>query len=226
MTNEEFSNEFDVLLSIYNSNGAIKALDEYEKSVFLTKAQEDIIEELYSGYNIKRDSFEKTEENRRYLHSLVKTHTCTYSVDSHLGVSSLSKFFKLPDDILFITYEYILSDDNSSDTEPILVVPVTQDEYYNVLNNPFRGPSNNRAIRLDIEDNTVEIISNLDINSYIIRYVSRPNPIILTELPIDLSINGKNQITSCDLNPALHRQILERAVRLALISQSYSADKK
>jgi hypothetical protein len=107
-----------------------------------------------------------------------------------------------------------------------LEAPTTVDEYYNVLNNPFRGPSNNRAIRLDIEDNTVEIISNLDINSYIIRYVSRPNPIILTELPIDLSINGKNQITSCDLNPALHRQILERAVRLALISQSYSADKK
>ena len=43
MTNEEFSNEFDTLV---NSNSASLPLltplgfDEYEKSVFLTKAQE------------------------------------------------------------------------------------------------------------------------------------------------------------------------------------------
>ena len=48
MTNEEFSNEFDSLIS---SNSIIKPFgidstllefDEYEKSVFLTKAQESI----------------------------------------------------------------------------------------------------------------------------------------------------------------------------------------
>ena len=51
MTTEEFSNEFDTLLNSYaispdkygmeNSPLTIE-LDEYEKSVFLTKAQEDI----------------------------------------------------------------------------------------------------------------------------------------------------------------------------------------
>ena len=42
MTNEEFNNEFDVLYNNITSNQA-PGLDEYEKSVFLTKAQDDIV---------------------------------------------------------------------------------------------------------------------------------------------------------------------------------------
>ena len=66
MTNEEFSNEFDNLV---NSNSIIKPFgvdstplefDEYEKSVFLTKAQEEIVEGLYTG-KILGDSFEESE---------------------------------------------------------------------------------------------------------------------------------------------------------------------
>lgn len=65
MTNEEFSNEFDTLI---NSNSTISLygmelpleFDEYEKSVFLTKAQEEIVEGLYTG-KILGDSFEDTE---------------------------------------------------------------------------------------------------------------------------------------------------------------------
>ena len=42
MTNEEFSNEFDVLYNSITSNQA-PGLDEYEKSVFLTKAQSQLV---------------------------------------------------------------------------------------------------------------------------------------------------------------------------------------
>ena len=74
MTTEEFSNEFDALLNSYLVTGefgkvenlsTIK-LDEYEKSVFLTRAQEEIIISFYNGKNPFKDSFEKTEEIRRY----------------------------------------------------------------------------------------------------------------------------------------------------------------
>ena len=80
MTNEEFSNEFDVLA---NSNSIVKPFgltdtplefNEYEKSVFLTKAQETIVRALYSG-NLTGKSFEETEELRKYLNTLVKTKT-------------------------------------------------------------------------------------------------------------------------------------------------------
>lgn len=75
MTTEEFSNEFDVLLNSYSSGGV--EFNEYEKSIFLTKAQEDLLVELYNGKNPFRESFEETEEIRRYLSNLVKTYTTT-----------------------------------------------------------------------------------------------------------------------------------------------------
>ena len=46
MTNEEFSNEFDILIN--NINVGLE-FDEYEKSVYLTKAQEEVVEGLYTG---------------------------------------------------------------------------------------------------------------------------------------------------------------------------------
>ena len=42
MNTTEFSNEFDVLYNQVNSNQA-PGLDEYEKSVFLTKAQDEVV---------------------------------------------------------------------------------------------------------------------------------------------------------------------------------------
>ena len=54
MTLEEFSDEFDVLLQAYNTNPQFGMTDplsfsEYEKSVFLTQSQEEIVKELYNG---------------------------------------------------------------------------------------------------------------------------------------------------------------------------------
>ena len=46
MTNPEFSNEFDVLFNNIMSNQA-PGLDEYEKSVFLTKAQDEIVKSYF-----------------------------------------------------------------------------------------------------------------------------------------------------------------------------------
>ena len=47
MTNSEFSNEFDILYNNIMSNQA-PGLDEYEKSVFLTKAQDEIVKSYFS----------------------------------------------------------------------------------------------------------------------------------------------------------------------------------
>ena len=54
MTTEEFSNEFDVLLSTYSDIDGFGKLanisfNEYEKSVFLTRAQEELVNNFYSG---------------------------------------------------------------------------------------------------------------------------------------------------------------------------------
>ena len=227
MTVEEFSNEFDALLNSYSAvppygdnNRLDITLDEYEKSVFLTKAQEDLIISVYSGKNTFNDLFERSEEIRRYLNELVKTVISNIKVDE-TGVSDKSVFFKIPDDVWFITYESaILKDDSLGCHNGItaLVTPITQDEYYKISKNPFRGPSNKRVLRLDIHNSIVELISQYNISDYLIRYLSKPEPIILTDLK-ELSINGIKDKTECKLNPVVHRAILERAVRLAILSR-------
>lgn len=228
MTTEEFSNEFDTLLNSYSNIEAFGKtpstieLDEYEKSVFLTNAQEEIVIDLYNGKNPFRDSFEKTEEIRRYLSDLIRTYTTSTKEEGYTGLSSKSVFFKLPDDLWFITYESVDLKDTELgciDDKGILVMPITQDEYHRIKRNPFRGSNERRALRLDLSEKVVEIVSKYNIDTYLVRYLARPRPIILSKLPDNLSINGVSDKTECELNPVIHRAILERAVKLAIISR-------
>lgn len=236
MTIEEFSNEFDTLLNSYATinqfgkveNPATIELDEYEKSVFLTKAQEETVIDLYSGKNPLGDSFEKTEEVRRYLSDLIKTYTTTDKKVGYVGLSKTSIFFELPEDLWFITYESAGLEDSRlgcMDGEEISVIPITQDDYFRISKNPFRGTNKRRALRLDIGNGIVEIVSEYNIDRYLVRYVARPEPIVLTDLPDNLSINEVSTKTECKLNPVIHRAILEKAVQLALISKAPNAGK-
>lgn len=218
MTTEEFSNEFDVLYNNIMSNQA-PGLDEYEKSIFLTNAQEDIVLGLYNGKNPFGDSFEKTEEIRRYLSDLIKTSTPdkVKGIDDSAKLSKNSVFFKLPEDLWFITYESVDFEDNGNctDNEGIPTIPVTQDNYHRIKRNPFRKDSSKRVLRLDLNNGLVELISEYNISKYLLKYLSRPTPIILTDLDNGLTIEGVDKKTECKLNPALHKAILERAVELA-----------
>lgn len=225
MTIEEFSNEFDVLFNSYaisNPYGIgqnITQLDEYEKSVLLTKAQEDIVRDLYNG-KLTGDGFESTEEQRRNLDYLVKTLELNPIDTDKPKMSENSKFFQLGSDVWFITYESaMLSDDNLKCKNNIRVdvVPIRQDEYNIVKDNPFRGASKNRVLRIDTGSSIVELISRYNIQSYFIKYLSKPKPIILEDITDDnLSINNEKEKMGCELNTALHRTILERAVALAI----------
>lgn len=111
MTNEEFSNEFDTLI---NSNSVLEpfglsqspfSFDEYEKSIYLTKAQEEVVEGLYVG-KISGEPFENTEQLRRYLSDLVRTESIPCNKDTK-GLSSYSVFATLPENLWFITYESV-----------------------------------------------------------------------------------------------------------------------
>lgn len=227
MTNREFSDEFDVLI---NSGSIVKPaglgataldFDEYEKSVFLTKAQESLIIALYSG-GYSGSSFEETEELRRYLSDLVKTYSNSEE-ECREGLTNESHFFSIPDDVWFITYEAVVSDDTKlgcAKGSILEVVPVTQDTLHKVMENPFKGPNKRRVLRLDIKDFIVELISPYTISKYQLRYLAKPDPIILSDLSEDLSINNKTKETECKLNPVLHRVILEMAVKLAISSRS------
>lgn len=234
MTNEEFSNGFDILVNSYrrfkdfDKQESLDSIEfnEYEKSVYLTKAQEELVINFYNGKNPYGDSFESTEEMRRYLDALVKTKVFTMAdALRSIGVSANSVLFQLPDDLAFITMEQITYDDeklgcyNGSTAD---VYPVTQDEYSRVKDNPFRGPTKYKAIRLDSGNKTVELVLKYAIKEYLVKYLSKPEPIILETLPNGLTIEGAGEQTECKLNSILHHTILERAVQMALQSKGIS----
>lgn len=228
-----FSNEFDVLIDSYrrfkdfDSKEELDSLDfnEYEKSIFLTEAQQQIVIELYTGRNEKGASFEATEELRAYLRNLIKSATLEeqISVRSNLRVQS----FKLPSDLLFIVYEEaVIQDDNAgcSNGNTISIVPVTWDSLHRTKNNPFREPNKRRALRLDSGSSIIEVYSQYHIGKYTIEYLVKPTPIILADFS-EVTIDGFNKITECKLDSAIHRQVLERAVQLAIRSKGISDDK-
>jgi hypothetical protein len=221
MTTQEFSTEFDILYNNISSNQA-PGLDEYEKSVFLTRAQNQMVINLYSGKD-GTNSFEITEELRRYLSSLVKTSTLTATTTTSQKSNGYHSNFTLPTDLWYIVYEAVTlkSEDACVNGKEIVVVPTTHDDYYKTAKNPFRGPTERRALRLDLENNTVEIVSKYPISSYLVRYISKPSPIILTDLnnlDSGLTIDKEQKEQTCTLHEALHFDILRTAVALAISS--------
>lgn len=224
-TCEEWSLEFDLMYQNITSNQA-PGLTEYEKSVFLTRAQEAVVVMLYNGTLSK--SFEETEEITAYLAPLVRQAECNEDDNTDLPhVIPSSKVYTLPQDLLFRTLETctVYIDDKCKDVLAV-VVPVTQDEFWRTMRNPFKGTNKRRVLRLAYstsgaddelhsEQGYSELVSDYPISSYVVRYIKKPDPIILTDLVDGLSINNETDAMTCKLNEALHQTILTEAVKAA-----------
>lgn len=225
-TVEEWSLEFDLLYNNISSNKA-PGLEDYEKSVFLTRAQENIVVALYKG--LLEEPFESTEEVTDYIGELVKQADCNPADASDTSLPKLiadSKLYELPKDLLFRTWEGCTISNNCGDVQ-VPVLPITQDEYWRAQANPFRKANSRKVLRLsyavdDTADATEtsnltysELISAYPITKYTVRYISRPTPIILSALSDGLTINGETEPMTCKLDEALHQTILAEAVRMA-----------
>ena len=217
---QELSNLFDTLLQPYITKDVsgeqnTLAFDEYEKSIFLTKAQEQIVLELYQ-------ELEQSEENRKYLSNLIKTgNYVPVGEQDETLINNTFKSYKveIEDSVLFMIYEQCtLSDDNNCINNKIVsVIPTIHDDLDKVLKNPFKSPNNRKVIRLDF-DNKIELISKYNVSNYKVRYLKKPNPIILVKLE-DLNINKKQEVSNGETNPILHERIVQRAVQLAVQSK-------
>ena len=218
MTTKEFSDEFDMLFNNISSNQA-PGLTEYEKSVFLTTAQDDLILELVTGKTALGESFEKTEELREYLTDIVKTATLEEYIGTEVKTitKDQSKLYTPPEDLFTIVYELVSFNDTKLNCIPskVEVIPITHDELSKTIKNPFKKPNKNRVLRLNV-GGAIELLTPYTISEYTIRYISKLDPIILEDIDTyGLSIKGENKKTECKLNPALHKAILSRAVSTA-----------
>lgn len=216
----EWRTEFDLLYNNIMSNQA-PSINDYEASVILTQAEEEMVVTLFTGRRLH--PFESTEEVTQYLAPLVEQCVLTtpMTVQQNAMLGKDSYFFKLPNNLWFKTLERVTVSDESlsckgSNERQLPVIPVTQDEYDRTINNPFKWNNDRRVLSLTPEEKVVELISKYKIDSYLVRYLRRPKPIILTDLSdTGLSINGETAEQGCELHEALHRSILSRAVEIA-----------
>lgn len=228
MTTTEFSNEFDITYNSIASNNA-PGLDLYEKSIYLTKAQEQLIKNYFNPLGNKyQEGFEGSSKRRNDLNELIKFNESTLEISSLNGLSNDSKFFKVPSDLFLIIQEeaIITSLDSCLNNTTLNVVPKTHDEYNIQKKNPFKNPDKSLVWRLDFSSQStsnrnVELISPYTISKYRLRYISYPEPIVLSDLNSDfpgegLTIDGVNTKQTCKLSNSIHREIIDRAVELAL----------
>ena len=110
MTLEDFSNQFDVL---YN-NLAVSAgpgLNQYEKSVFLNKAQEQIVKNYFLAQNnLKQQGFDDNAKRRSDFSSLIRTTftNAEISLNNITLFDDRSLYFKYSTDIFLVLNEWLL----------------------------------------------------------------------------------------------------------------------
>ena len=220
MTPPEFSIEFDILYNNLASNTA-PPVDEYEKSVFLTKAQSDIALELYSGRNNFGLAFETSQEARQYLNTLITLSEIPLENPTTInGFSEYPVYREWEANALVTIREEIVSEGKKYP-----VIPISLDMVDSVLRNPFKGPkANRRAISAGANDGNLNIYvapseESLTYNHWYLKY---PAPIILAGINEEgLTIQGEEcsayseEGSAGELPISLHRAILDRAVMYA-----------
>ena len=237
----EMSQRFDVLYNNISSNKA-PGLNEYEKSIFLTKGQDELVKNYFSPENNPHQKgYDDNAKRQTDFSMLMKTWSkrpILTDVSTDTFVDPRSFQVSMPADMMFtINESVVFKDDTESKILAIRqVIPLSYQEYTMLMSKPFKEPLKYQAWRLitstespvsaahaeliltsaDIADYTKEVGGY---PYYIIRYVKRPNPIILVDLKDafgeELKIQGENEAKDCELNPSIHEEIVQRAVELA-----------
>lgn len=211
MTNLELSNEFDVLYDNITSNKA-PGLDEYEKSVFLTKAQDEIIKSYFNPkLNKSQEGFDGNERRPIDFSMITRVRSFTNFYDKEFDSHNNTKTVLLDEDIMIFVNEFadVTRDGNEADSVRLTVVPIDYNNYSKLMSKPYTRPLKYQAWRLlfngkDTREKRVEIVIGPDdiLKKYTIRYIIKPYPILLVSLTEDdFSIGGGYVGTDVSGNP-------------------------
>ena len=158
----EFSQEFDILYNNIASNQA-PGLTEYEKSVFLTKAQDEIIKNYFTSKpngNKYQEGIEGSSKRYSDFSCLITVKTIptsTTAADSNT-IDSRGKIIKLPTNLMISLNESFIVDFNVVDKQGMKikaisndryqVIPVTLTEYQRLMSKPSNDPLKRQVWRL------------------------------------------------------------------------------
>ena len=196
MTLEEFSTEFDVLYNSITSNAA-PGFNDYEKSVLLTLAQEELIKSYFVANNNTTGVGLDGSQKRHYdFSTLIKVKTLNNIIDSILTTGAdvpvfnkdANNIFLVPNDVFLVLNEYLTVKNNS-----YTVFPISYDSYNLLMSKPFPYPNKRQAWRLDSSINgeiaatkVIHVSDDKDISSKNITFES------IYHKPLNIEINIKN----------------------------------
>lgn len=262
MTREEMSDALDSLLNSYANTASFGeesskldiTLDEYEKSLYLTQAQDIVLKAYFQRTtNSEGTGFDDSEKRQVDYSSLITTESITTRASSGTAFDERGILYDMPKrkdihgapitnttDVLLILNEQLITkigdppEDGEADrrlTKTYVVVPINYKEYDKEMSKPYAQPLKKQVWRLFQSSGSgftykSEIIPVWDLEEretiycYKIRYLRRPNPIILATLPDEgPSIEGFRAEADCELNPILHPEIVQKAVDIIIASR-------
>lgn len=230
MSTEEFELQFDVLYNNISSNQAPE-LNDYEKSVFLTKAQEELIKNYFSGHTTKHQTALDDSIKRQADFGLLEIWKLSERQDSDPPFAYGAKVYEYPEDIFLTVNEQLIVTDKEKGEIPYTIMPISYGEYSRLMAKPYKYPPKYTAWRLFTKGTDgakrAELICKAKGDySYTIRYLRFPEPIILGNIEDEygVTIHGKGIKQTCKLPEELHEEILQRAVELAKIAWQGDVD--
>lgn len=204
MTLEEFSTEFDVLYNSITSNAA-PGFNDYEKSVLLTLAQEELIKSYFVANNnttgVGLDGSQKRHYDFSTLIKIKSLKNIIYDIITardKVSIPFLKKernaIFLIPNDVFLILNEHLIAKDNN-----YIVFPISYDTYNLLMSKPFPYPNKRQAWRLDSSIDgevaalkVIHVSDDKDISSKNITFES------IYHKPLNIEINIKNGNTLSD----------------------------
>lgn len=198
MTLEEFSTEFDVLYNSITSNAA-PGFNDYEKSVLLTLAQEELIKSYFVANNNTTGVGLDGSQKRHYdFSTLIKIKslkniscdiiTAGDKVNIPFINNNTNAVFLIPNDVFLILNEHLIAKDNN-----YIVFPISYDTYNLLMSKPFPYPNKRQAWRLDSSIDgevaalkVIHVSDDKDISSKNITFES------IYHKPLNIEINIKN----------------------------------
>lgn len=233
MTTGEFSKEFDIRFNFVNSNLAF-SVNDYEKSVYLTRAQEEILSNYFNPKGNKyQEGFDMSEKRDIDFSSLINIAEATVIKAGVTPFADNGLVFEINGNVLYLLnekFEYNIVISPTASSVKTSIFPLRWDDYQRILTKAYKSPPKRQTWRFIRSNDTaggngngklvVELIPKSDLSGtdykYTVRYIKRPQPIVVGALG-SLSVNGVSTVSECILPAEIHDEILNRAIEICRI---------
>ena len=194
MTVEETSNILDTSLN-KSYQGLI--VNEYIKSIYLTRAQDVFVDNMLAQY-------EYGDKIRHILGTLLieDEKDATDIDDTETDITILV----LDENIKAIVYERM--------NDTIETIPLDFNDIHAVKLSPFRQPSPEIAYRITYSANRIKLLSSETFAKYYYIYCKIPTPIVLEDLPDQLELQGISDETESEFPYDSMLKVIELASEL------------